>query len=62
MEEVVMVIYRRQRQVSLQHDDVRVVDQPVRSFMLRRQDWSEENRGALTDITIIAGRKWCGKG
>jgi hypothetical protein len=36
LEEVVMVIQSRQRQVLLQHDDIGVVDKSVRSFMLCR--------------------------
>jgi hypothetical protein len=33
-EEIVVVIKSRQRQILLQHDNVRVIDKSVRSFML----------------------------
>jgi hypothetical protein len=34
MDEIVMVVESRQRQVLLQHDNIRVIDKSVRSFMV----------------------------
>jgi hypothetical protein len=42
LEEIVMVIESRQRQVLLQHDNIRVIEKSVRSFMLCRVKGGKE--------------------
>ena len=56
-EEIVVVIKSRQRQILLQHDNVRVIDKSVRSFMLCDVKGGKAEWETLACTIIMAGRK-----